>query len=59
MSPEQMQRHFERHREAEAAATSTRSYDLATLCDEAALPLDEVRAGAQARAEELSSATGG
>jgi steroid delta-isomerase-like uncharacterized protein len=34
-------------------------FDLATLCDQAALPLDEVRAGAQARAEELSSATGG
>jgi hypothetical protein len=34
-------------------------YDLTALCDQAALPLDEVRAGAKARAEELSSATGG
>jgi hypothetical protein len=28
-------------------------YDLATLCEQAGLPLDEVRAGARARAEAL------
>ena len=31
-------------------------FDLATLCEQAALPLDQVRAGAKARAEALRSA---
>jgi steroid delta-isomerase-like uncharacterized protein len=31
-------------------------FDLATLCEQAALPLDEVRAGARTRAEALRSA---
>jgi steroid delta-isomerase-like uncharacterized protein len=34
-------------------------FDLATLCEQAALPLDEVRAGAKARAEALHSGAGG
>jgi steroid delta-isomerase-like uncharacterized protein len=34
-------------------------FDLATLCEQAALPLDGVRAGAKARAEQLRSAAGG
>jgi predicted ester cyclase len=34
-------------------------FDLATLCDQAALPLEEVRAGAKARAEALRSRAGG
>jgi steroid delta-isomerase-like uncharacterized protein len=34
-------------------------FDLATLCEQASLPLDEVRAGAKARAEALRSAAGG
>jgi hypothetical protein len=34
-------------------------FDLATLCDQAELPLNEVRAGATARAETLRSGTGG
>jgi hypothetical protein len=34
-------------------------FDLATLCDQAELPLNEVRAGAKARAEALRSETGG
>lgn len=34
-------------------------FDLATLCDQASLPLDQVRAGAKARAEALRSAAGG
>jgi steroid delta-isomerase-like uncharacterized protein len=34
-------------------------FDLATLCEQAALPLDEVRAGAKERAEALRSGTGG
>jgi steroid delta-isomerase-like uncharacterized protein len=34
-------------------------FDLATLCAQAALPLDDVRAGAKARAEALRSKTGG
>ena len=34
-------------------------FDLATLCEQAGLPLDEVRAGAKARAEELRSAAEG
>jgi hypothetical protein len=33
-------------------------FDLATLCEQAALPLDQVRAGARERAEALRS-TGG
>lgn len=33
-------------------------FDLATLCEQAALPLDEVRAGARERAEALRSETG-
>jgi steroid delta-isomerase-like uncharacterized protein len=33
-------------------------FDLATLCAQAALPLDEVRAGAKKRAEALRSGTG-
>jgi steroid delta-isomerase-like uncharacterized protein len=33
-------------------------FDLATLCDQAALPLDEVRAGARERADALRSGTG-
>ena len=34
-------------------------FDLATLCEQAGLPLDEVRAGAKARAEQLRSAAPG
>jgi SnoaL-like polyketide cyclase len=34
-------------------------FDLATLCDQAALPLDEVRAGAKERAEALRLGSGG
>jgi hypothetical protein len=34
-------------------------FDLATLCDQAALPLDEVRAGARERAKTLRSGTDG
>jgi steroid delta-isomerase-like uncharacterized protein len=34
-------------------------FDLATLCEQANLPLDEVRAGAKARAEALRSGAGG
>jgi steroid delta-isomerase-like uncharacterized protein len=34
-------------------------FDLATLCEQAALPLDEIRAGAQARAKALRSGAGG
>jgi hypothetical protein len=34
-------------------------FDLATLCEQAALPLDQVRAGAKKRAEALRSGTGG
>jgi steroid delta-isomerase-like uncharacterized protein len=34
-------------------------FDLATLCEQAALPLDEVRAGAKTRAGALRSGTGG
>jgi steroid delta-isomerase-like uncharacterized protein len=34
-------------------------FDLATLCEQAALPLDEVRAGARKRAEALRGGTGG
>jgi steroid delta-isomerase-like uncharacterized protein len=34
-------------------------FDLATLCEQAELPLNEVRAGAKARAEALRSGTGG
>ena len=34
-------------------------FDLATLCEQAALPLDEVRAGAKKRAEALRSGIGG
>ena len=34
-------------------------FDLVTLCEQAALPLDEVRAGAKERAEALRSGTGG
>ena len=34
-------------------------FDLATLCEQATLPLDEVRAGAKARAEALRSRAGG
>jgi steroid delta-isomerase-like uncharacterized protein len=34
-------------------------FDLATLCEQAELPLNEVRAGAMARAEALRSGTGG
>ncbi len=34
-------------------------FDLATLCAQAALPLDQVRAGARERAEALRSRTGG
>jgi steroid delta-isomerase-like uncharacterized protein len=34
-------------------------FDLATLCEQAALSLDEVRAGARERAEALRSGTGG
>jgi steroid delta-isomerase-like uncharacterized protein len=34
-------------------------FDLATLCEQAALPLDEVRAGGQARAEAMRSAASG
>jgi steroid delta-isomerase-like uncharacterized protein len=34
-------------------------FDLATLCEQADLPLDEVRAGAKARAETLRSGAGG
>jgi steroid delta-isomerase-like uncharacterized protein len=34
-------------------------FDLTTLCEQATLPLDEVRAGAKARAEALRSGTGG
>jgi steroid delta-isomerase-like uncharacterized protein len=34
-------------------------FDLATLCEQAGLPLDEVRAGAKARAEALRSGAGG
>jgi steroid delta-isomerase-like uncharacterized protein len=33
-------------------------FDLATLCEQAALPLDEVRAGAKERAKALRSETG-
>jgi steroid delta-isomerase-like uncharacterized protein len=33
-------------------------FDLATLCEQAALPLEEVRAGAKERAEALRSGTG-
>jgi steroid delta-isomerase-like uncharacterized protein len=33
-------------------------FDLATLCEQAGLPLDEVRAGAKARAEALRSTAG-
>jgi hypothetical protein len=33
-------------------------FDLATLCDQVALPLDDVRAGAKARAEALRSGAG-
>jgi hypothetical protein len=33
-------------------------FDLATLCEQAALPLDDVRAGAKARAEALRSGAG-
>ena len=33
-------------------------FDLATLCEQAALPLDEVRAGAKAWADELRAARG-
>jgi hypothetical protein len=32
-------------------------FDLATLCEHAALPLDEIRAGAKERAEALRSGT--
>jgi steroid delta-isomerase-like uncharacterized protein len=34
-------------------------FDLATVCEQANLPLDEVRAGAKARAEALGSGAGG
>ena len=34
-------------------------FDLATLCEQAALPLDEIRANAKRRREELRSGTGG
>jgi steroid delta-isomerase-like uncharacterized protein len=34
-------------------------FDLATLCEQARLPLDEVRAGAKERAQALRSGTGG
>jgi hypothetical protein len=34
-------------------------FDLATLCEQAALPLDEVRAGARERAEALRAGTAG
>jgi steroid delta-isomerase-like uncharacterized protein len=34
-------------------------FDLATLCAQAALPLDQVRAGGRERAEALRSGTGG
>jgi hypothetical protein len=34
-------------------------FDLATLCEQAALPIDDVRAGARARAEALRPAAGG
>jgi hypothetical protein len=34
-------------------------FDLATLCEQTALPLDEVRAGAKERAQALRSGTGG
>jgi steroid delta-isomerase-like uncharacterized protein len=34
-------------------------FDLATFCEQAALPLDEVRAAAKQRAEALRSGTGG
>lgn len=34
-------------------------FDLATLCEQADLPIDEVRAGAKARAEALRSGAGG
>jgi steroid delta-isomerase-like uncharacterized protein len=34
-------------------------FDLATLCEQTALPLDEVRAGAQERAQASHSRTGG
>jgi SnoaL-like polyketide cyclase len=34
-------------------------FDLATLCEQAALPLDEVRAGAKERAEALRLGSGG
>jgi steroid delta-isomerase-like uncharacterized protein len=34
-------------------------FDLATLCEQAALPLDEIRAGARKRAEALRAGTGG
>jgi hypothetical protein len=34
-------------------------FELATFCEQAALPLDKVRAGAKERAEALRSATGG
>ena len=34
-------------------------FDLATLCEQTALPLDEVPAGAKDRAQALRSGTGG
>jgi steroid delta-isomerase-like uncharacterized protein len=34
-------------------------FDLATLCEQAALPLDDVRAGAKGRSEALRSRSGG
>lgn len=34
-------------------------FDVATLCEQAGLPLEEVRAGAKARAKELRSTAGG
>jgi hypothetical protein len=33
-------------------------FDLATLCEQARLPIDQVRAGAKARAEALRAAAG-
>src|SRR5688572_8446472 len=40
-------------------AGETIYFDLATLCEQAALPLDEIRAGAKARAEALRSGADG
>jgi steroid delta-isomerase-like uncharacterized protein len=40
-------------------AGETIYFDLATLCEQAGLPLDQVRSGAKARAEEMRSANGG